>query len=44
MAIVEGRAAPAFTLEDSKGNKVSLRDFRGRNVILYFYPRDLSPG
>jgi peroxiredoxin Q/BCP len=44
MAIVEGKAAPAFTLGDAKGNKVSLKDFRGRNVIIYFYPRDDTPG
>lgn len=44
MAIVEGKAAPAFTLGDAAGNKVSLKDFRGRNVIIYFYPRDDTPG
>jgi peroxiredoxin Q/BCP len=44
MAVVEGRKAPAFTLEDSKGNKVSLKDLAGRDVILYFYPRDDTPG
>ena len=44
MAIEEGKAAPAFTLEDQDGNKVSLKDFRGSNVIVYFYPRDNTPG
>jgi thioredoxin-dependent peroxiredoxin len=44
MAIQEGKAAPAFTLADSDGNKVSLKDLRGRDVILYFYPRDDTPG
>ena len=44
MAIEEGRAAPAFTLKDAQGNKVSLKDFRGRNVVLYFYPKDDTPG
>lgn len=44
MAVQEGKAAPAFTLADSDGNKVSLKDLRGRNVILYFYPRDDTPG
>jgi peroxiredoxin Q/BCP len=44
MAIVEGKAAPAFTLGDAAGKKVSLKDFRGRNVIVYFYPRDDTPG
>ena len=38
-AIEEGRAAPAFTLPDQDGKKVSLNDFRGQNVIVYFYPR-----
>jgi peroxiredoxin Q/BCP len=44
MAIEEGKAAPAFTLEDAKGNKVSLADFKGRDVIVYFYPKDDTPG
>jgi thioredoxin-dependent peroxiredoxin len=39
-----GTKAPDFTLEDSQGNKVSLKDFRGRKVVLYFYPRDNTPG
>ncbi|HEV7735513.1 MAG TPA: peroxiredoxin [Candidatus Binatia bacterium] len=44
MAIEEGKAAPAFTLSDAGGTKVSLRDFAGKNVILYFYPKDDTPG
>ena len=44
MPIEEGKAAPAFTLQDAAGNKVALRDLRGRNVIVYFYPRDNTPG
>jgi len=44
MAIAEGKAAPAFTLPDAKGNKVSLKDLRGKDVIVYFYPRDDTPG
>ncbi len=44
MAIEEGKAAPAFTLEDASGKKMSLRDLRGKNVIVYFYPRDDTPG
>jgi len=44
MAIEVGRTAPAFTLTDGNGKKVSLADFRGRDVILYFYPRDDTPG
>ena len=44
MAIQEGKAAPAFTLTDGGGKKVSLADFAGKNVILYFYPKDDTPG
>ncbi len=44
MPIEEGKAAPAFTLQDAIGNKVALKDLRGRNVIVYFYPRDNTPG
>ncbi len=44
MAIREGKAAPAFTLPDADGNKVSLQDFAGKNVIVYFYPKDDTPG
>lgn len=44
MPIVEGKAAPAFTLPDSEGNKVSVKALRGRDVVIYFYPRDDTPG
>ena len=44
MAIEEGKAAPAFTLEDASRKKVSLRALRGKNVIVYFYSRDDTPG
>ena len=44
MAIEEGKAAPLFTLEDSDGNKVALKDLRGTYVVLYFYPKDDTPG
>ena len=44
MALTEGKAAPAFTLADAKGNSVSLKDLAGKNVILYFYPKDDTPG
>jgi peroxiredoxin Q/BCP len=44
MAIREGKQAPAFTLEDADGKTVSLDDFAGRHVILYFYPKDDTPG
>jgi len=39
-----GRPAPAFTLPDQDGNEVSLADFRGRWVVVYFYPADDTPG
>jgi peroxiredoxin Q/BCP len=44
MAIQEGKPAPSFSLEDADGAKVSLADFAGKNLILYFYPRDDTPG
>lgn len=44
MAIQEGKAAPAFTLTNQDGEKISLKDLRGRDVILYFYPKDDTPG
>jgi len=44
MAIQEGKPAPDFTLEDGSGKRVSLGDFAGKNVILYFYPKDDTPG
>jgi peroxiredoxin Q/BCP len=39
-----GAKAPAFTLADQDGNKVSLRDFAGKPVVVYFYPADDTPG
>jgi peroxiredoxin Q/BCP len=39
-----GDEAPRFTLTDASGTKVSLEDFVGRDVILYFYPKDDTPG
>ena len=44
MTINEGNKAPEFTLPDSQGNQVSLSDFQGKNVILYFYPKDNTKG
>ena len=45
MATLEaGKPAPAFSLPDATGKKVSLKDFRGKDVILYFYPKDDTPG
>ena len=41
--IEPGSPAPDFTLSDQDGNKVSLADFRGRTVVLVFYPSDFSP-
>ena len=39
-----GTKAPDFTLQDQQGNTVSLSDFRGKKVVLYFYPKDNTPG
>lgn len=44
MPVEEGKAAPAFTLKDTDGNKVSLKSFKGQDVIVYFYPKDDTPG
>lgn len=41
--IAVGEAAPDFTLRDQDGEKVSLSDFRGRKLMLVFYPADFSP-
>ena len=39
-----GTTAPAFTLTDAAGRSVSLADFAGRDIVLYFYPKDDTPG
>lgn len=39
-----GTKAPEFTLPDKDGNAVSLTDFAGKKVVLYFYPKDNTPG
>lgn len=44
MEIEVGKAAPGFTLLDDQENSVSLKDFLGKKVILYFYPKDDTPG
>jgi peroxiredoxin Q/BCP len=42
--LAAGDTAPAFTLPDAEGNQVSLKDYRGKRVILYFYPAASTPG
>jgi len=42
--IIEGKKAPAITLKDQDGAKVSLNDFQGKNIVLYFYPKDNTSG
>ena len=44
MPISEGKAAPAFTLPDANGEKISLKDYKGKHVVIYFYPKDDTPG
>ena len=39
-----GDKAPEFTLKDKDGNEVSLSDFAGKKVVVYFYPKDNTPG
>ena len=39
-----GNLAPAFSLSDQDGKTVSLKDFKGKRVVLYFYPRAMTPG
>ena len=42
--VEEGKKAPVITLNDQDGKKVSLNDFKGKNIILYFYPKDNTSG
>ena len=42
--LTQGMRAPDFTLPDKEGRLVSLSDFRGKTVVLYFYPKDNTPG
>lgn len=44
MAITEGEAPPAFALNDTDGNEVSLAQFKGQDLVVYFYPKDDTPG
>lgn len=42
--LAAGQKAPAFTLSDANGNSVSLSDYAGRSLIIYFYPKAATPG
>lgn len=44
MTLIEGKKAPEFSLVNEKGETVNLKDYQGKNVILYFYPKDMTPG
>src|SRR5699024_10754360 len=44
MTVEVGKEAPNFTLDNQDGEKITLSDFRGKNVVLYFYPKDMTPG
>ena len=44
MAVAVGKKAPSFTLPASSGEDVSLADYKGKIVVLYFYPKDDTPG
>ena len=40
----EGSKAPAFSLPSTENKKIALKDFKGKKVVLYFYPKDMTPG
>ncbi|HEY5653649.1 MAG TPA: peroxiredoxin [Pontiella sp.] len=44
MESLEGKKAPAFTLEGSDGKQHAIKDYLGKKVVIYFYPRDNTPG
>ncbi len=44
MPLAVGADAPSFTVKDTNGNTVSLSDFAGKTVVMYFYPKDDTPG
>ncbi len=44
MTLTAGDKAPDFTTKDQDGNQVKLSDFKGKKVVLYFYPKDMTPG
>lgn len=41
--LTEGQKAPAFSAKDQRGNKVSLSDYKGRKLVIFFYPEDDTP-
>ena len=43
ITLKEGDKAPAFSGKDQDGKKISLADYKGKKLILYFYPQDLTP-
>src|SRR5699024_5328878 len=44
MSVEVGKQAPNFTLKNQNNENVSLADFQGKNIVLYFYPKDMTPG
>ncbi len=44
LSVREGDHAPDFLLDDYDGKKIKLSDFRGKRVVIYFYPKDFTPG
>lgn len=44
MSIEIGKPAPSFTLPNQDGKEVSLEEYKGKHVVLYFYPKDMTPG
>ncbi len=44
MALEDGKKAPAFALPDETGRTVKLSDFKGRRVVVFFFPKAMTPG
>ncbi len=44
MALEVGKKAPEFALADEAGNVVKLSDFKGKRVVVFFYPKAMTPG
>lgn len=44
MSLEIGKLAPSFTLPNQEGKEVRLEDYKGKHVVLYFYPKDMTPG